>query len=57
MFGVRRVVSPLGGAENLVETRQNSKPLSKSIQILTVIASWNEVQTLQISWKSRKGHV
>jgi len=25
-------------------------PLSKSIQILTVNASWNEVQTLQISW-------
>ena len=32
-------------------------PLSKSIQILTVNASWNEVRTLSILWKSRGVYV
>ena len=31
-------------------------PLSKSNKILTPNTSWNEVQTLQILWKSRKGY-
>jgi len=59
-WGVRRIVSPLAGAENSWEFRPlNLKHpllrnrLSKSIQILTANASWNEVQTLQILWKSR----
>jgi len=30
--------------------------LSKSNEILTANAYWNAVQTLQILWKSRKGH-
>jgi len=60
---VWRIVSPLGGAENLGETDPlNLKPpllhnpLSKSNQILISNASLIEVQTLQILWKSRKGY-
>jgi len=47
---IRRTVSPLGALNIWGETRplklkspQLRNPLSKSIQILTVNASWNEV--------------
>ena len=54
---VWRIVSTLGGAENLGITRRRQlktpyNPLSKSNEILAINASWNVVQTVQILWKS-----
>jgi len=62
-FWVWRIVSPLGGTENLgkpdplnLKPPYLHNPSSKSDQILTTSGSWNGVQTLQILWKSRKGY-
>jgi len=65
--GVWCIVSPLGGAENLGITRSRQlkssitpcelhNALRKSNEILTANAHWNEVQSLLILWKSRKGY-